>query len=102
MSGRYEAGGGPVGSATDTVASAGEGATKTVFISWVEHSHHEVRVRVPLDFTPDDCDLENGLAELSDDGFEFLERAVTEVRDVEFDSQAEFFDPPRYGDGTRP
>lgn len=102
MSQQHKGGGGPVGAVTDPVPSIGEGATKTVVITWVEHSHHEVSVRVPLDFDPDECDLENGLAELGDDGFEFLERAVTEVRDGEFDSHAEFFDPPRYDEGTRP
>ncbi|WP_293003774.1 hypothetical protein [Mycobacterium sp.] len=65
-------------------------------INWVEHSHHRALVRVPLDFDPDECDLENGLAALRESSFEFLERAVIEVRDGEFDPQAEFFDPPRY------
>jgi hypothetical protein len=92
-------GGGPVGSATGPANSSVE--TRTVVINWVEHSHHRAVVRVPLDFNPDECDLENSLAELSDDGFEFLERAITEVRDDEFDPGAEFFDPPRYDDGMR-
>lgn len=91
-------GGGPVGSATSPADSFVEGRSRTVVINWVEHSHHRAVVRVPLDFDPDECDLENGLAELSDDGFEFLERAITEVRDDEFDANGEFFDPPRYRD----
>lgn len=74
----------------------GEPACKTVAINWVEHSHHRVTVRVPADFDADQCDLENGLAELSDDGFEYVERAVTEVREVEHDPAAEFFNPPHY------
>ena len=69
------------------------GAEKTVTISWVEESHHRVRVRVPADFDAGECDLENGLAGLSDDGFEYVERSVCEVRDVEHDPAAEFFDP---------
>lgn len=76
--------------------AAGEGPTRTVVISWVEHSHHEVAVRVPLAADLDACDLENGLAALSDDGFEYVERSVSDVRDVEFDPKAEFFDPPSY------
>lgn len=76
--------------------SEAERADKTVAINWVEQSHHRVTVRVPAGFDADECDLENGLAELSDDGFEYVERAVTEVREVEHDPAAEFFDPPRY------
>lgn len=92
-------GGGPVGPATSPDNSSVE--TRTVVINWVEHSHHRAVVRVPLDFNPDECDLENGLAALSDDGFEFVERAITEVRDDEFDAEAEFFDPPCYDVGMR-
>lgn len=77
-------------------ASEAERADKTIAINWVEESHHRVTVRVPAGFDAEECDLENGLAELSDDGFEFVERAVTEVREVEHDPTAEFFDPPRY------
>lgn len=76
--------------------SEAERADVTVAIDWVEHSHHRVTVRVPAGFDADECDLENGLAELSDDGFEYVERAVTEVREVEHDPTAEFFNPPRY------
>lgn len=73
-----------------------ETPAKTVMISWVEESHHRVTVRVPLDFDHGECDLANALAELSDDGFEFVERGVIEVRDTEADQTAEFFNPPRY------
>lgn len=84
--------------AVDRPASASEGerADKTVAINWVEQSHHRVTVRVPADFDAEECDLENGLAELSDDGFEYVERAVTEVREVDNDPTAEFFNPPRF------
>ena len=71
-------------------------ATKTVVINWVEHSHHRALVRVGLDFDPDECDLANGLAALGGDGFEFVERFVTEIRDDDHDATAQFFDPPRY------
>ncbi|MBU8821069.1 hypothetical protein KL864_35005 [Mycolicibacterium goodii] len=74
----------------------GERSYRTVSINWVEQSHHRVIVRVPPDFDADQCDLENGLAELSDDGFEYVERSVTEVREAEDDPGAEFFNPPRY------
>lgn len=76
------------------------GAEKTVTIAWVEESHHQVTVRVPADFDAAGCDLENCLAELGDDGFEYLERSVSEVRDVEHDPAAEFFDPVRH-EGVR-
>ncbi|OBF65753.1 hypothetical protein A5751_03230 [Mycolicibacterium fortuitum] len=72
------------------------GAERTVTIGWVEVSHHRVRVRVPADFDVGECDLVNGLAGLGDDGFEYLERSVCEVREVEHDPGAEFFDPVRY------
>jgi hypothetical protein len=71
-------------------------ADKTVTINWVEQSHHRVTVRVPGDFDTSECDLENGLAALSDDGFEYVERSVTEVRDAQDDPTAEFFNPPRF------
>lgn len=66
-------------------------------IRWIEESHHRVAVQVAPDFDPDARDLSNGLAALSDDGFEFVERTVVEVIDTEFDSGAEFFDPPGVG-----
>lgn len=72
------------------------GGERTVTINWIEESHHRATVRVPADFDAVECDLENGLAELSDDGFEYLERSVSEVRDVEHDPTAEFFNPVRY------
>lgn len=80
---------------TAVPAAAGvlEPGDKTVVISWVEESHHQVTVRVRPDF-----DLGNGLARLSDNGFEFVERAVIDVVDAEDDPTAEFFDPPRYDD----
>ena len=74
--------------------------SKTVEISWVEESHHRATVRVPLDFDHNQCDLANGLAELSEDGFAYVERAVVEVLDTDPDPTAQFFDPPRY-DGER-
>lgn len=43
-------------------ASDGEEPWKTVVISFVEESHHEVRVNVPRDFQPERCDLANELA----------------------------------------
>lgn len=67
---------------------------RTVVIHWIEESHHRVAVQVAPDFDPDARDLPNGLAALSDDGFEFVERTVVEVSDTEFDTDAEFFDPP--------
>lgn len=73
-----------------------EPPSKTVSISWVEESHHRAVVRVPLDFDASERDLANGLAELRDDGFEFVERTVVEVLTVDDDPAAEFFDPPRY------
>lgn len=81
---------------TALIAETAATLSKTVIISWVEESHHRVTARVPADFDDTECDLANGLAELSDDGFEFVERAVIEVRDTEADPTAEFFDPPRY------
>ncbi len=77
-------------------ANDAEPQTKTVVISWVEESHHQATLRVPTDFDAAERDLVRGLAALSDDGFEFLERAVVEVRTIEPDPTAEFFDPPRY------
>lgn len=81
-----------------TVPGAAAGPTdKTVVINWVEECHHEMAVRVPLDFDPDACDLENGLAELDPDGFSWLDRTEIEVEDAEeYDAQAQYFDPPRY------
>ncbi len=38
----------------------------------------------------------NGLAELSNDGFQGLERSQIVVLDADPDPAAEFFDPPRY------
>lgn len=73
--------------------------TRTVVISWVEECHHEVRVRVPLDFEPDERDLANGLAELSNDGYQWLQRAGIAVDDIDDDPSAEYFDPPIYGEG---
>lgn len=80
-----------------TVAGAVGTTDKTVVISWVEECHHELAVRVPLDFDPDACDLENGLAELDPDGFSWLDRTEIEVVDAEeYDVQAQYFDPPHY------
>ena len=81
-------------------AAAGvlEPGDKTVVISWVEESHHQVTVRVRPDFDVTEHDLGNGLARLRDNGFEFVERAVIDVVDAEDDPTAEFFDPPRYDD----
>lgn len=77
-----------------------EPKTKTVVISWVEECHHQQRVRVPLDFDPDECDLPNGLAELDPDGFEWLDRTDIEVDDAEEHApDAQLFDPPRYDGG---
>jgi hypothetical protein len=73
-----------------------EPLTKTVVIEWIEESRHRVTVRVPVDFDPDDCDLGDGLAELSSDGFQGLERSQVAVLDSEPDPSAEFFDPPRF------
>lgn len=70
--------------------------TKTVVIEWVEESRHRVKVRVPADFDPDECDLGDGLAELNNDGFLGLERSQIMVSDTSPDAAAEFFDPPRY------
>lgn len=81
---------------------AGTPADKTVVISWVEESHHRQFVRVPLDFDPDECDLENDLAQLDPDGFEWLDRMDIEVEDVEYDAAAQYFDPPRYDDSPAP
>lgn len=67
---------------------------KTVVISFVEESHHEVRVKVPRDFQPERCDLANELARLDDEGCEFLERVVLQVTDVDEDPDAEYFAPP--------
>lgn len=71
-----------------------EPPSKTVSISWVEESHHGAVVRVPLDFDASERDLANGLAELRDDGFRFVERTVVEVLTADDDPAAEFFDPP--------
>lgn len=73
-----------------------EQQTKTVVIEWVEESRHRVHVRVPIDFDPDECDLGDGLAELSNDGFQGLERSQIVVCDAEPDPATEFFDPPRF------
>ncbi len=78
-----------------------EPQTKTVVIEWVEESRHQVTVRVPLDFDAETCDLGDGLAELSEDGFQGLERNQIAVHDVAADPAAEFFDPPRYEGGRR-
>jgi hypothetical protein len=51
-----------------------EPQTKTVVISWLEESRHPTVVRVPLDFYADERDLADGLAELSSDGFQGLQR----------------------------
>ncbi|WP_255251242.1 hypothetical protein [Mycobacterium avium] len=73
----------------------GEEPWKTVVISFVEESHHEVRVNVPRDFQPERCDLANELASLDDDGCEFVERSVLRVLDAdEQDRDAEYFAPP--------
>lgn len=78
-----------------------EPQTKTVVISWVEECHHEQRVRVSLDFDPEECDLPNGLAELDPDGFAWLDRTDIEVVDAEqHDPAAQYFDPPRYDEPT--
>lgn len=53
-------------------------------------------VQVPADFDPDECDLGNGLAELSNDGFQWLDRCQIVVLDADPDPAAEFFDPPRH------
>lgn len=79
-------------------AAAGVLDDKTVVISWVEESHHQVTVRVRPDFDVTEHDLGNGLARLRDNGFEFVERAVIDVVDAEDDPTADFFDPPRYDD----
>lgn len=83
---------------TAVPAAAGVLDDKTVVISWVEESHHQVTVRVRPDFDVTEHDLGNGLARLRDNGFEFVERAVIDVVDAEDDPTAEFFDPPRYDD----
>lgn len=70
--------------------------SKTVAITWVEESHHRAVVRVRPDFDPDEYDLANGLAELSEEGFEFVERAVVEIRDDDADPAAPFLDLPCY------
>ena len=75
-------------------SGSSEPSGRTVVIRWIEESHHRVAVQVVPDFDPDARDLPNELATLSDDGFEFVERTVVEVIDTEFDSGAEFFDPP--------
>jgi hypothetical protein len=80
--------------------SVGEPPTKTVVISWIEESHHEVTVRVAQGFDPYKRDLAKGLAELNDDGFEGLQRNLIEVREAADDPAAEFFNPPRYDEGT--
>lgn len=73
-----------------------EPQTKTLVISWVEECHHEQRVRVPLDFDPEESDLTDALAELDPDGFAWLERSQIEVVDAEqHDPAAQYFDPPR-------
>lgn len=81
-----------------------EPQTKTVVIDWVEESRHKTVVRVPVDFDPDERDLADGLAGLSNDGFQGLERSRIEVADAAEDyPSAEYFDPPRYDDqGVRP
>lgn len=88
--------------ATPAAAGVGEASAKTVVISWVEESHHQVTVRVRPDFDATEHDLENGLARLRDNGFEFVERAVIDVAEAEDDPTAEFFDPPRYDDDPQP
>ena len=76
---------------------------KTVEISWVEESHHEVEVRVPLDFDPAECNLEDDLATLDPDGFCWLERRDIVVRDVEeHEARVQYFDPPRFHDSPAP
>ena len=78
-----------------------EPQSKTVSISWVEESHHRAVVRVPLDFDASERDIANGLAELRDDGFQFVERTVGDVLTVDDDPAAEFFDPLRYDSDGR-
>lgn len=78
------------------MANHGEPQRKTVAIEWIEESRHRVMVQVPVDFDPDECDLGNGLAELSNDGFQGLERSQIVVRDADPDPAAEFFDLPRH------
>lgn len=78
-----------------------EPQTKTVVISWVEECHHEQRVRVPLDFDPEESALGDALAELDPDGFEWLERTQIGVVDAEqHDPAAQYFDPPRFDEPT--
>lgn len=78
------------------IANHVEQQPKTVVIEWVEESRHRVKVRVPADFDPDECDLGDGLAELNNDGFQGLERSQIMVFGTSPDAAAEFFDPPRY------
>ncbi|QNJ96574.1 hypothetical protein HZU40_34195 (plasmid) [Mycolicibacterium fluoranthenivorans] len=76
-----------------------EPQTKTIVITWVEESRHQTVVRVPLDFDAEERDLADGLAELSSDGSQWLQRSQIEVSDAaEDDPTAEYFDPPRYDD----
>lgn len=78
-----------------------EPRTKTVVISWVEECHHEQRVRVPLDFDPEETDLTDALAELDPGGFAWLERTQIEVVDAEqHDPEAQYFGPPRFDEPT--
>ncbi|WP_032381033.1 hypothetical protein [Rhodococcoides fascians] len=64
---------------------------KTIKIEWTETSHHSRTVNVPDDFDHEEADLENELAQLDDEGFEWLERTVESVEDVEFQPDAEVF-----------
>lgn len=61
---------------------------KTLKIKFTETSSHEVTVNVAPDFHAGDYDLEDGLAELENDGFRCLEREIESVEVVEFDEQA--------------
>lgn len=61
---------------------------KTIKIKFTETSSHEVTVNVPANFHAGDYDLEDGLAELENDGFRCLEREIESVEVVEFDEHA--------------
>lgn len=65
---------------------------KTVKIEWTEVSRHERTVNVPDDFDADNSNLEDNLAQLDNDGFQFLEREIDSVKNAGFDPDAEELD----------
>jgi len=64
-------------------------AMKTLLVEWTEITQHRAKVQVPVDTDPEGLDLANRLAELTDDGFQGLQREIDSVRTVDHDPAAE-------------